>query len=420
MKRVAVTGIGVVAPGGHDAESFFASLVAGRSAVRRLWEGDPGTAVLQAKEGGASIGAPAPFDARAHFPAPRRKLLDRVSQLAVVAARQALEDASLELDDDLRRTVGVFLGTALGGAASADEGYAAFYGGRADRIHPSTVLLAMSNAPAGWIAIEHGLAGPCLTYSTACSSSAVAIGEAWLRIRCGASTVALAGGAEAPLTPGTLKAWDALQALAGEDPEDLGASCKPFAGDRTGLVLGEGAAVLVLEEWEHAARRGARVHGELVGYGLSTDREHILRPTVEGQARAMALALASAGVSPRAVGYINAHGTGTRANDAVETAAIRRVLGAAAERVAVSSTKSMHGHLLGAAGAVELVATLLALRTGVIPPTINLRVPDPACDLDYVPLAARRGQDVELGMSSSFAFGGTNAVLVCRRAPRLA
>ncbi|HEX6999311.1 MAG TPA: beta-ketoacyl-[acyl-carrier-protein] synthase family protein [Gammaproteobacteria bacterium] len=409
MKRVAVTGIGVIAPGGDDAESFFASLIAGRSAVRRLEE--------IAAEGRASIGAPAAFDARAHFAAPRRKLLDRVSQLAVVAARRALADASLELDDDLRRTAGVFLGTALGGATSAERGYAAFYGVRADRIHPSTVLLAMSNAPAGWIAIEHGLAGPCLTYSTACSSSAVAIGEAWLRIRGGASTVALAGGAEAPLTPGTLRAWDALHTLAAEDPEDSGASCKPFAADRTGLVLGEGAAVLVLEEWEHAARRGARAHGEIAGYGLCTDREHISRPTVDGQARAMALALASAGVPPHAVGYINAHGTGTRANDAVETAAIRRALGAAAERTAVSSTKSMHGHLLGAAGAVELVATLLALRTGTLPPTINLRVPDPACDLDYVPLAARHEQDIELAMSSSFAFGGTNAVLLCRRAP---
>jgi 3-oxoacyl-[acyl-carrier-protein] synthase II len=255
-----------------------------------------------------------------------------------------------------------------------------------------------------------------LTFSTACSSSAVAIGEAWLRIRSGAAPVMLAGGAEAPLTLGTLKAWEALKTLATEDPVDASASCKPFAKDRSGLVLGEGAAVLVLEEWERAVARGATVYGEIAGYGLSTDGVHITRPTVDGQARAMQLALDSAAVPADEITYINAHGTATLQNDAVETAAIRRVFGARADRVAVSSSKSMHGHLLGAAGAVELVATLLAARTGTIPPTLNLRIPDPECDLDYVPNVARRDQDVELAMTNSFAFGGTNAVLICRRA----
>ncbi len=206
-----------------------------------------------------------------------------------------------------------------------------------------------------------------------------------------------------------------MKTLASEDPADPSASCKPFSKDRSGLVLGEGAAVLVLEEWEHAARRGATVYGEIAGYGLCTDGAHITRPTVDGQARAMQLALDSADVRADAIAYINAHGTATLQNDAVETAAIRRVFGANADRVAVSSSKSMHGHLLGAAGAVELVATLLAVRTGTIPPTLNLRVPDPECDLDYVPNVARRDQDIELAMTNSFAFGGTNAVLVCRR-----
>jgi 3-oxoacyl-[acyl-carrier-protein] synthase II len=302
----------------------------------------------------------------------------------------------------------------MGGAATTDDGYATLYEG-SGRIKPFTVLTAMNNAPAAWIGSDNGLTGPNLTFSTACSSSAVAIGEAWLRIRSGATPLALAGGAEAPLTLGTLKAWEALKTLATEDAADPAASCKPFARNRTGLVLGEGAAVVVLEEWQHARRRGAPIFGELVGYGLSTDSAHITRPTVEGQARALEHALVSARVSAEQIGYVNAHGTGTAANDGVETAAIRRVFGAHADHVAVSSTKSMHGHLLGAAGAVELVATLLSLRSGTLPPTLNLREPDPECDLDYVPNVAREGQDIELALTSSFAFGGTNAVLVVRR-----
>jgi 3-oxoacyl-[acyl-carrier-protein] synthase II len=278
------------------------------------------------------------------------------------------------------------------------------------------VLLAMNNAPGAWIGMEHSLTGPNLTFSVACSSAAVAIGEAWLRIRAGAADVMLAGGAEAPLTLGTIKAWEALKTLATEDPVDPSASCKPFAKNRSGLVLGEGAAVVILEEWERARRRGAPVIGELVGYGLSTDSEHITRPSVAGQARALQLALDSAEIAPRDVGYINAHGTGTLANDAVETAAIRQVFGAAAERIPVSSTKSMHGHLLGAAGAVELIATLLAVRARKVPPTMHLDVPDPECDLDYVPSAARATPELEIALTNSFAFGGTNAVLVCRRA----
>jgi len=407
MKRVAVTGLGLVAPGGNDPDEFFANLAAGRSGVGVLPQASSRLATR--------IAAAAAFDGAAHFAAPRLRMLDRVSQLALVAAQQALRGAALELGAEERATTGVFLGTGMGGAATTDEGYATLYQEGSDRIKPYTVLMAMNNAAASWIGIEHALGGPNLTFSTACSSSAVAIGEAWLRIRGGASPVMLAGGAEAPLTLGTMKAWEALKTLATEDAADPAASCKPFSKDRSGLVLGEGAAVLVLEEWEHAQRRGATVHGEIVGYGLCTDGAHITRPTVDGQARALQLALESAQVPAASIGYINAHGTATLQNDAVETAAIRRVFGASAEKVAVSSTKSMHGHLLGAAGAVELVATLLAVRTGTIPPTLNLRVPDPECDLDYVPNVARHGQDIEHALTSSFAFGGTNAVLVCRK-----
>jgi 3-oxoacyl-[acyl-carrier-protein] synthase II len=408
MERVAVTGLGVVAPCGNDPEQFFANLVAGRSGIGVLPQA---SARLSTR-----IAASASFDASAHFAAPRLRMLDRVSQLALVAAEQALRSAALDLGDEERAVTGVFIGTALGGAATTEDGYNTLYRESSDRIKPFTVLMAMTNAAASWIGIEHRLSGPNLTFSTACSSSAVAIGEAWLRIRSGATPLMLAGGAEAPLTLGTLKAWEALRTLADEDPVDPSASCKPFSKNRTGLVLGEGAAVLVLEEWEHALRRGATVYGEIAGYGLSTDGAHLTRPTVDGQARAMQLALDSAAVPADAIGYINAHGTATLQNDAVETAAIRRVFGARADRVAVSSSKSMHGHLLGAAGAVELVATLFALRTRTIPPTLNLRIPDPECDLDYVPNVARRDQDIELAMTNSFAFGGTNAVLVCRRA----
>ena len=407
MKRVAVTGMGIVAPCGNDPDEFFANLAAGRSGI--------GVLPHSSARWSTRIAAAASFDASAHFPAPRLRMLDRVSQLALVATKQALQSAALELSDEERATTGVFLGTGMGGAGTTDDGYNTLYRESSDRIKPYTVLMAMNNAAASWIGIDHGLSGPNVTFSTACSSSAVAIGEAWLRIGSGAAPVMLAGGAEAPLTLGTLKAWEALRTLATEDPVDPSASCKPFAKDRSGLVLGEGAAVLVLEEWERAARRGATVYGEIAGYGLSTDAAHITRPTVDGQARAMQLALDSAAVPIEAVAYINAHGTATLQNDAVETAAIRRVFGPRADRLAVSSSKSMHGHLLGAAGAVELVVTLFAVRTGTIPPTLNLRVPDPECDLDYVPNVARRDQDIEVAMTSSFAFGGTNAVLVCRR-----
>jgi 3-oxoacyl-[acyl-carrier-protein] synthase II len=408
VKRVAVTGLGVVAPGGNDPDEFFASLVAGRSSIGVLHE--DWTARL-----GTRIAARAAFDGRAHFRAQQLRMLDRVSQLALVAAKQAIAAAGIEWTEETRASTGVFLGTGMGGSATTDEGYATLYRDGSDRIKPFTVLTAMNNAAAAWIGLEHGLTGSNLTYSTACSSSAIAVGEAWLRVRSGAAPFALAGGAEAPLTLGTLKAWEALKTLASEDPDDASASCKPFARDRSGLVLGEGAAVLVLEEWQHARRRKAEIFGEIVGYGLTTDTAHITRPSVEGQARALELALVSAQAAPRDVGYINAHGTATAANDSVETGAIKRVFGARAKKLPVSSTKSMHGHLLGAAGAVELVVTLLALRTRTLPPTLNLRVPDPECDLDYVPNAAREGQDVELALTSSFAFGGTNAVLACKR-----
>ena len=408
MRRVVVTGRGVIAPLGNDADTFFAALAAGRSGIRRL-EG-PGTERLANR-----IAAPVSFDPQPLFDAAKLRMLDRVSQLALAAAAQAVADARAPFEGSDPPKRGVFVGTGMGGAHSADEGYHTLYAQGSDRIKPFTVLLAMNNAPASWIGIEYGVAGPNLTYSTACSSSSVSIGEASRRIASGEVDVAIAGGAEACLNVGTLKAWEALRTLAVEDPADPAASCKPFSRDRTGLVLGEGAAMLVLEERDRAMARGAPIHAEIAGYGLATDATHITRPSVEGQAAALAAALADARIDPEEIGYINAHGTGTQANDGAETAAIKRVFGERARRIPVSSTKSMHGHLLGAAGALELVVAIEAMARGVIPPTRNLRVPDPECDLDYVPEGSRQVADLAAVLSSSFAFGGTNAVLIARR-----
>ena len=409
MRRVAVTGIGVVSPLGNDTRAFFASLCAGRSGIARL------TGKYHERLA-SPVGAAVAFDAAAHFPAPQLRMLDRVSQFALAAASQAIAEAGAVFDGLDRGRAGVFVGTGMGGAQTADDGYHILYAEQSDRVKPFSVLLAMNNAPASWIAIEHRLSGPNLTYSTACSSSAVAIGEAARRIASGEIDVMIAGGAEAPLNFGTLKAWEALRTLAPADAEDPSASCKPFDRKRSGLVLGEGAAMLVLEDWERAKARGANVRAEVAGYGLCTDATHITRPSIAGQAEAMRRALQNAAMDSVEIGYINAHGTGTQANDGVETAAIKEVFGAHAHRIPVSSTKSMHGHLLGAAGALEFAAALLAMRAGVLPPTINLRDPDPECDLDYVPLTARAGVEVNVVMSNSFAFGGTNAVLIARRA----
>jgi beta-ketoacyl-acyl-carrier-protein synthase II len=415
LRRVAVTGIGVISPLGNDPAEFFSGLASGRSGIGRLPApavGHSDTPVIEERR--THIGAAVSFNSASFFPAPRLRMLDRVSQFALAASAQAVRDANIAFDQTDPQRAGVFIGTGMGGAQTTDDGYFTLYGERSDRVKPYSVLMAMNNAAASWIGIEYGLSGPNLTYSTACSSSAVAIGEAARRIVSGELDLMIAGGAEAPLTYGTLVAWDALKTLATEDPQDPAASCKPFAKNRTGLVLGEGAAIVVLEDWQHARARGARIHAELVGYGLCTDASHITRPTVEGQAAAMRRALESAAMQAEEIGYINAHGTATLANDTVETAAIKKVFGEHAWHVPVSSTKSMHGHLLGAAGAIEFVATVLAMERHIIPPTINLHVPDPECDLDYVPGKARTGVELTAGMSNSFAFGGTNAVLICR------
>jgi beta-ketoacyl-acyl-carrier-protein synthase II len=409
LRRVAVTGLGVVAPLGNSVEELWKNIVAGRSGVHRL-----PASISQGLR--SPIGASVNFDGKNHFEPPRLRLLDRVSQLALVAAQQAIVDSRLDIAAEMRERCGVFVGTGMGGAETTEEGYHTLYAEHSDRIKPYSVINAMANAPAAWIGIDYGLHGPMLTYSTACSSSAVALGEAARRIQHGEVDVMLAGGAEAPLVVGVLHAWDAMRTLATEDAHDPSASCRPFAATRTGLVLGEGAAFVVLEEWDHALGRGAIIHAELVGYGLTSDVAHITRPTIEGQAKAMQSALVAANLAPEAIDYINAHGTATLQNDAVETAAIKVVFGERAHAIPVSSTKSMHGHLLGAAGALEFVIAVMSLTRGIVPPTMHLDVPDPACDLDYVSGHARVAR-LRAVMSNSFAFGGTNAVLIARTAP---
>jgi len=409
MKRVAITGVGMVSPLGHHAPEVFEAARMGRSGIRML--DIPGVHRLA-----VPLAATVQFDGTDHFDPPQYRLMDRVSQFAVVAARRAIADAQCELTNLERERTGVFLGTGMGGTLSMDEGYQTLYAEQSDRIKPMMILKGMHNAPAAWIGIEHGLLGPNMTYSTACSSSSVAIGEAWLRLASGALDVAIAGGSEAPLSLGSLKAWEVMHTLARMDADDPATSCKPFSRNRSGMVLGEGAALVVLECWDRAMARGAFIHGELIGYGLTTDASHIARPSVEGQAAAMRAALVAAGISAQDVDAINAHGTGTPANDSVETAAIKRVFGARAGHIPISATKALHGHLLGAAGALEFVLALLALQHNVALPTMHLRVPDPECDLDYVPNTAREGAAGRTMLSNSFAFGGTNAVLALRAA----
>ena len=407
MRRVAVTGIGVVSPVGNSATEVFLRCKSGHSGIAPLRH--PMAAHLQ-----SPIAGRASFDGRTCFDAPRLRLLDRVSQMALFAAAQAVADARADWPWAEAQRSGVFLGSAMGGIQSSDESFQTLYGEPSGRVKPYSILLGMTNAPAAWIALEYSISGPSLTYSTACSSSAIAIGEAAQRIARGELDLALAGGAEAPLSFGSMKAWEALHTVAAVDTQRITASCKPFSKNRSGMVLGEGAALLVLEAWDAAVARGAAIHGEIVGYGLCTDTSHITRASSQGQAQAMQAALRSADLAAADVDAINAHGTGTQSNDVAESQAIQQVFGPRAQSLPVSATKALHGHLLGAAGALECVLSLLAMQHQVLLPTMHLDQADPDCALDYVANAARERVPVRTMLSNSFAFGGSNAVLVLR------
>ena len=404
MRRVVVTGLGVVSPLGCDAETFFAALLAGNTGIRHFeahWSQDVWAGTVD-------------LDLDLHFPKLKRIGLDRVSMLALVAARQAVAQAGYDTRAHAERT-GIYWSSGMGGAATLEAAYQDLLVKKAARLKPTTIVSVMTNAATGQIGIEFGIHGPSLTYSSACSSSAVAVGEAVRAIRFGLVDAAITGGAEALLTEGVIRAWESLGTLAKPDPQRPGTGCRPFAADRSGFLLGEGAGALLLEEEGAARARGATILAEVVGYGNSTDASHITQPDAGGQARAMRQALVESGLDAAAIGHINAHGTGTKVGDVSETHAVKAVFGAHAGAIPISATKALHGHLMGATGAIEFIAAIQAMRQGIAPPTAHLWQADPECDLDYTPLTPRPLGDVRAVMSNSFGFGGNNAVLVARR-----
>jgi beta-ketoacyl-acyl-carrier-protein synthase II len=408
QQRVVVTGLSIVSPLGNSLADLANNVFNGVSGIKRL------DAEFVDKLD-CKIAAQAQFNPEDYFTKHTFSMLDRTSQMALHTSMEAIKHANLPLSDELKPRMGIYLGTGMGSANSIEEGYVRLYKEGLNRLKPFTVLMSMNNAAASAIALEHQITGPNQTFCTACSSSAVAIGEASRLIRHGYVDAMLAGGAEALLTFGTIKAWEALRTMAAEDLADASRSSKPFSADRTGLVLGEGAAMLVLESLEHATARGATIYAEIVGYGSANDSNHITQPTANGQASTILAALADADLPAEEIQYINAHGTATKLNDATETAAIKQVFGEHAYKLSVSSTKSMHGHLMGAAGALEAVITLLAIQHNTLPPTINLANPDPECELDYVPNVAKKLSSLDYAMSNSFAFGGTGASLIFKK-----
>lgn len=349
------------------------------------------------------------YEPQKHFEGGKDAYIDRFAQFSVVAAREALSHSGVQLTPELREQSAIVCGSAVGGQAAIEAGFEDLWVQGRGRVHPLTIPKTMANAGASHIAMDMGLSGPTYTVSTACSSANHAIGQAFRLVRDGEAELAMTGGSEAMFTIGMLKAWEAMRVISPD-------TCRPFSKDRRGLILGEGGAMMVLEPMEAAKARGAKIYGEICGFGMTADAHHLTQPTVHGPARAMRGALREAGLAPESVGYINAHGTGTPGNDPVESSAIREVFGAHADKIGVSSTKSMHGHALGAAGALEAVATVLALYHGILPPTANYNERDPECDLDYIPNKPRALQ-VEAALSNSFAFGGLNAVVAFRAVP---
>ena len=401
MRRVAITGMGAICALGRNIAEFAEALREGRSGIAPIESVD--RAQLRFQNAAEVRG----YSHQPYFDDRRADFMDRFAQFAVIAAREAVADAGVSWTPELRESAAIVTGSCVGGQSTEDIGFRELYKLGHSRVHPLTIPKTMANAGASHISMEFGITGPSFTISTACSSSGHAIGQAYWMVRAGTTDLAIAGGSEATFSLGILKAWEAMRVVSPE-------TCRPFSKDRRGMILGEGGAMLVLEPLEAARARGARIHAEIVGFGMSSDACHITQPSSEGAARAMRAALRDAGLDPARIGYINAHGTATLANDPTEVAAIRFVFGPHAERLAISSTKSMHGHTLGAAAALECLAAALALRDGVLPPTANFTEPDPQCDLDVIPNHARRAQ-VEYALSNSFAFGGLNAVLALRK-----
>lgn len=400
-RRVVITGTGVISALGRNSAQFWSLVSRGISGFGPIESVDRTKLRFQ---NGAEIRG---YRTEDYFDGERVRLLDRFTQYGLIAADEAIRSAGLDWSSGIRERTGIVTGSALGGQGMEDDAFAELYLHGRNRVHPLMIPRVMANALASHISIQYGITGPAYTVSTACSSANHAIGQAFHLIREGLIDTALAGGSEAPFSFGNLKAWEAMRVVSPE-------TCRPFSKFRDGMILGEAGAMLVLEFRDVAMARGAPIYGEIVGFGMSSDAWHITQPKPEGAAQAMRAALEDAGLRPEIVGYINAHGTGTQANDSSEAAAIKLAFGSHAERLSISSTKSMHGHALGAAGALEAVATVLSLHHGILPPTANFIDSDPDCDLDVIPNQPRKAQ-CEYALSNSFGFGGLNAVLVFRK-----
>lgn len=408
-RRVVVTGIGAITPIGSGASELSQGMRRGRSAVGRITRFDASPFNSQIA---AEVSA---FDPLLYLDAKRVRRLDRFAQFSVAAAKQGVEDSRLHLEDENRDRCGVFIGAALGGGAFAEEQHAIFLREGLRRIKPTLALAVFSGSASCNIAIDLGLSGPTSANSDSCSSGAIAIGEAFRFIQHGYADVMIAGGVECPLAPLIFGAFDIIRAMSTRN-DDPARACRPFDRNRDGFVMAEGAAILVLEELGHAVRRDAVIYGEVLGYGTSNDAYHMTAPLPSGvqAARSMRTALDDAGLAPEQIGYVNAHGSSTPLNDGVETTAIKMALGESAYQIPVSGTKAMHGHSLGAAGAIEAAICFLALRDGYLPPTVNLDAPDPECDLDFIPHEGREAR-VDYILSNSFGFGGINATLAFGR-----
>ncbi len=401
MNRVVVTGFGALSPIGNTARAYWASLIEGVSGLA------PITLVPPEHLSQKVVAEVRNFDPSKHFDERQIAMMDRLAQFAVVAAREAIEHSGITFDEQLSARTATIIGTGSSGHTTLDENYRRLYRENKSRVFPLAIPKMMVNAPASQVSMHCGLRGPAFAVASACASSNYAIGLSFQMLRSGQVDCAVTGGTEASITFGTMKGWEAMRVMAPD-------ACRPFSKDRKGMIIGEGAAMFVLETLHHAHARGAEILGEIVGVGMSADAADLIAPDEGGMVRALEGALTDAGLAPDEIQYINAHGTGTAVNDETETRAIRQAFGTHAEKLAISSTKSMIGHALGAAGALELVATLMAVRESIVPPTIGYLGPDPACDLDYVPNEARR-TPIHVALSNSFAFGGLNAVLAVRR-----
>ncbi len=401
MNRVVITGLGVISAAGHNAGGFWSRVHKGQSSIGPITTIPTETLTVRI---GAEV---ANFEPQDYFDKRQLGMLDRFSQFGLVAAREAIADSGVSFEGEAGERTAAIIGSGVGGQTTLDDSYWAIYAEKKTRVHPFTVPRLMINAATSQITMEHGIKGPAYSIASACSSANHAMGQAFYMVRSGMVDTAVTGGAEATITVGTMKGWEALRVMASD-------TCRPFSKGRNGMVLGEGSAVFVFESLEKAKARGANIYAEVAGHGLSSDAMDITMPDAGGAARAIAGALKDAGLNAEDVDYVNAHGTGTAANDVTETRALKMVFGDHAQKLAISSTKSMIGHALGGAGALELAAVVLGIRDGIAPPTANYVEPDPECDLNYIPNEPRE-MDITAALSNSFAFGGLNAVIALKK-----